>query len=427
MKPTPGTSLTGTPEPPQKIAVIGLGYVGLPLAVALAKRFDVVGFDIDSTRIEQLRCLADRTGEVSAADLKAANILLTDDARNMVGLRNFIVTVPTPVDEQNHPDLKALESACVTVGLSMAVGSLVVFESTVYPGCTEEFCVPILETTSAMKCNQEFVVAYSPERVNPGDPDHRLTTIDKIVGGSTPEARSRAAGIYATIMERENSVHQVSSIRVAEAAKAIENAQRDINIAFVNELAMMFDRIGIDTQEVPPAARTKWNFLDFRPGLVGGHCIGVDPYYLAHSAQKYGYHPEMILSGRRVNESVAGFVARRLFKRMVSNRAVSFGKRDVLILGATFKENCPDTRNSKVPDIVRELSELGCDVTIYDPLVPQFAGDPSSIYRGCWDGILLAVPHKDFDDIEWDIICDPSTAVFDLKGAMPDGIADDCL
>jgi UDP-N-acetyl-D-glucosamine/UDP-N-acetyl-D-galactosamine dehydrogenase len=348
-----------------RLAVVGLGYVGLPLAVEFGKRFETVGFDVKPQRVAQLRAGRDVTLEVTRAELKSARQLtFATELAELRRCRVFIVTVPTPIDEYKRPDLTPLIRASESVGKVLRRGSVVIYESTVYPGCTEEVCVPILERESGLKFNLDFFTGYSPERINPGDKEHRLTTIRKVTSGSTPEAAEFVDKLYASIVKA--GTHRASSIRVAEAAKVIENTQRDVNIALINELALIFNRLGIDTEEVLAAAGSKWNFLPFKPGLVGGHCIGVDPYYLTHKAQEIGYHPEMILAGRRLNDNMALYVAAQIMQRMAAKRIHVKGAR-VLMLGVTFKENCPDVRNSKVVDVVRELAKHGARVDLYDP------------------------------------------------------------
>ncbi len=429
MKPTPDTKPTGTPDHDKKtIGVVGLGYVGLPLAVAFAKKgHRVIGFDVDPERIEQLRHWKDRTGEVDTADLVAVKDCFWPTKR-VTSLRSpeiHIVAVPTPVDARNVPDLSLLLKACELLGKNMSSGSIVVFESTVYPGCTEDVCIPALEAASGMEEGVDFFVGYSPERVNPGDKQHTLENVSKLVACPHEETREELRQLYCQVAGK---VFVNRSIKVVEAAKAIENAQRDINIAFVNELAMMFAKMGIDSREVLAAARTKWNFLDFRPGLVGGHCIGVDPYYLAHRAQEFGYHPEVILAGRRTNEAVAQHIALRLYKRM--RKQVLFDEfYRVLVLGVTFKEDCPDTRNSKVFDVIRELREMGCVVCLCDPLAgldysQEDNVKPDHIYGLEWDGIILAVPHKEFQAIDFIKLKREKAVVFDVKGVLPDAIAE---
>ena len=349
-----------------RVAIIGLGYVGLPLAVEFGKRRPVLGFDINQARIAELRGGTDHTLETDAHELAAATQLaFSHDRADLKSCQVFIVTVPTPVDQANRPDLTPLVKASETVGQALKKGDIVVYESTVYPGATEEVCVPILEKTSGLKFNVDFFCGYSPERINPGDKEHRLPTIKKVTSGSTPEVASAVDGLYAQIITA--GTHKASSIKVAEAAKVIENTQRDLNIALMNELSVIFKRIGIDTLEVLQAAGTKWNFLPFRPGLVGGHCIGVDPYYLTHKAEMLGYTPQVILAGRRINDSMGKYVAEQTIKQMISCDLPVKGA-SVIVLGMTFKENCPDLRNSKVIDVVRELQSFGVNVVIHDPI-----------------------------------------------------------
>src|SRR6056297_376961 len=378
------------------IAVIGLGYVGLPLAVEFGKQRPVIGFDIKSTRIAELRAGHDGTREVTADELASAgHLMVTDDPAELGRASIYIVTVPTPIDTTKRPDLTPLERASETVGGVLAPGNTVIFESTVYPGATEEVCVPILEAASGLTLNRDFFVGYSPERINPGDMTRRLPDIVKVTSGSTPEAADRIDALYARIIPA--GTHKAESIRVAEAAKVIENTQRDLNIGLMNELAIIFNKLGIDTEAVLKAAGTKWNFLPFRPGLVGGHCIGVDPYYLTHKAEEIGYHPRIILSGRRINDGMGAYVASQLVKAMLKRRIHVNGSR-VLILGLTFKENCPDLRNTRVIDVVAELRDYGVQVDVHDPL-----GDPDEAREEYgltlrqiptahgYDGIILAV------------------------------------
>jgi UDP-N-acetyl-D-galactosamine dehydrogenase len=384
-----------------RIAVIGLGYVGLPLAVEFGRRFDTTGFDINPERVAELRRGKDRTLEVEPRELRSSKRLrFTADLKELRRCRVFIVTVPTPIDEYKRPDLTPLERASESVGRVLKQGDVVVYESTVYPGCTEEFCVPILERVSGLRFNRDFFAGYSPERINPGDKGHRLPTIRKVTSGSTPEVAAFVDRLYASIITA--GTHPASSIRVAEAAKVIENTQRDVNIALVNELAMIFNRLGIDTQEVLEAAGSKWNFLPFRPGLVGGHCIGVDPYYLTHKAQQIGYHPEMILAGRRINDGMPLYVAAEVIRLMTAKRIHVSASR-VLVLGLAFKENTPDLRNSKVADLVLALKEKGARVDVWDPWVSaREAEDEYGIKlvkrpaRGRYDAIVLAVGHREF-------------------------------
>ncbi|HEU4624240.1 MAG TPA: Vi polysaccharide biosynthesis UDP-N-acetylglucosamine C-6 dehydrogenase TviB [Steroidobacteraceae bacterium] len=387
-----------------RVGVVGLGYVGLPLAVEFGKHFETVGFDVKEARIAELRAGKDSTLETTRKELKEAKYLtFTTSLQDLKKCRVFIVTVPTPIDKYNRPDLTPLERASESVGKVLKKGDIVVYESTVYPGCTEEVCVPILERVSGLKFNKDFFAGYSPERINPGDKEHRLTTIRKITSGSTPEVAEFVDQLYGTIIKA--GTHKASSIAVAEAAKVIENTQRDVNIALINELALIFNRLGIDTEEVLVAAGTKWNFLPFRPGLVGGHCIGVDPYYLTHKAQEVGYHPEMILAGRRLNDNMAIYVADRVVKLMNKRRIQVNGAR-VLVLGATFKENCPDIRNSKVFDVVRELKKHGALVDVYDPWADSAecrheygVGLIRQPQKGRYDAIVMAVAHKEFKDL----------------------------
>src|SRR5580704_5695202 len=387
-----------------RIGVVGLGYVGLPLAVEFGKRYETTGFDVKAERIAQLRRGRDVTLEASRAELREAKRLsFTTDLKKLKNCQVFIVTVPTPIDDYKRPDLTALRRASESVGAVMKRGAVVVYESTVYPGCTEEVCVPILERVSGLKFNRDFFAGYSPERINPGDKEHRLTTIRKVTSGSTPQVAEFVDQLYSTIVVA--GTHKTSSIRVAEAAKVIENTQRDVNIALINELALIFKRLGIDTEEVLNAAGSKWNFLPFRPGLVGGHCIGVDPYYLTHKAQEIGYHPEMILAGRRLNDNMALHVAAQITQLMAARRIHVKGAR-VLILGITFKENCPDIRNSKVVDVVRELVKQGARVEIYDPwasgaeLFHEYGLRPiRTLKNGRYDAVVVAVAHRQFREL----------------------------
>lgn len=348
-----------------KIAIIGLGYVGLPLAVEFGKKVSVVGFDIHQKRVDELKSGQDHTLEVSPEELKqAAQLSYSSNLNDLKECNFFIVTVPTPVDEVNRPDLTPLRKASETLGKVIKKGDIVVYESTVYPGATEEVCIPVLEQISGLKFNQDFFAGYSPERINPGDKVNTLTKIKKITSGSTPEVADFVDQVYASIITA--GTHKASSIKVAEAAKVIENTQRDLNIALVNELSVIFDRLGIDTIDVLEAAGSKWNFLPFRPGLVGGHCIGVDPYYLTHKAEEVGYHPQVILAGRRINDNMARYVARNTIKRMLQN-GIDVPRAKVGVLGVTFKENCPDIRNSKVADLIREFEAWGAQVVVADP------------------------------------------------------------
>ena len=418
-----------------RIAIIGLGYVGLPLAAAFGRRYPTLGFDIDAARVEQLRQYNDQTLEVSEEELRAATHLsCTADPAALADCNVFIVTVPTPIDEYKRPDLRPLESASHTVGKAISRGGVAIFESTVYPGATEEVCVPIIERESGLAFNVDFYAGYSPERINPGDKEHRVETIRKVTSGSTPEAADFIDALYASVITA--GTHKASSIRVAEAAKVIENTQRDVNIALINELALIFGRMGIDTHEVLEAAGTKWNFLPFRPGLVGGHCIGVDPYYLTHKAQQIGYHPEVILAGRRINDSMGGYVAERVVKLMQQRGLCTAGSK-VLILGLAFKENCPDLRNTRVVDIIEELRAYNVAVDVYDPWVsPEQARHEYGITpvaepeAGAYDGVIVAVAHRQFVELGADGVRafgKPGAVLFDVKRALPrDGI-DGCL
>lgn len=406
----------------EKISIVGLGYVGLPLAVEFGKILPVVGFDINKERIEELKRGYDRTKEVDSDELKASTHLqYAFDTAALKDVNYFIVTVPTPIDEFKKPDLRPLEGASKTVGSVLKKGDIVIYESTVYPGCTEEICVPILERVSGLKFNVDFFCGYSPERINPGDKLHRVTTIKKVTSGSTPEIAEKVDQLYRKIITA--GTHKASSLKVAEAAKVIENSQRDLNIAFVNELALIFDRVGIDTHEVLEAAGTKWNFLPFKPGLVGGHCIGVDPYYLTHKAESLGYHPEVILSGRRINDNMSVYVANAIIKLMAKNELPIHGA-NVLVLGITFKENCPDIRNSKVIDVVRELQSFGTTVDIFDPQadaaevmheynVPLVPGLTKK-----YDAVMLAVNHSDFSTLDWPAFTTAKTVIYDVKGSL---------
>jgi UDP-N-acetyl-D-galactosamine dehydrogenase len=387
-----------------KLAVIGLGYVGLPLAVEFGKSFTTVGFDIKAARIAELKKGQDSTLEVEPSELKTAKRLsFTTNVKDLRACQVFIVTVPTPIDNYKRPDLTPIVRASELVGQVLKKGDIVVFESTVYPGCTEEIAVPILERLSGLTYNKDFFAGYSPERINPGDKQHRLTTIKKITSGSTPEVADFVDSLYASIVTA--GTHKASSIRVAEAAKVIENTQRDVNIALINELALIFNRLGIDTEEVLQAAGTKWNFLPFRPGLVGGHCIGVDPYYLTHKAQEIGYHPEMILAGRRINDNMAIYVAERIAQLMIKKRIHVKGSR-ILMMGLTFKENCPDLRNSKVADVVAELKKYGAKIDVFDPWIDaeecehEYGIKPiRAPKKGTYDAVVLAVAHKQFKEM----------------------------
>lgn len=384
-----------------KLAVVGLGYVGLPLAVEFGKKRDVLGFDINQKRIAELQSGVDHTLEVSSEELKeATHLRFSADGEELAKSNTFIVTVPTPIDEFKQPDLTPLVKASETIGKVLKKGDIVIYESTVYPGATEEVCVPVLEKVSGLKYNVDFYAGYSPERINPGDKLHRVSTIKKVTSGSTSAIADVVDALYGTIIVA--GTHKASSIRVAEAAKVIENTQRDVNIALINELALIFNRLGIDTQAVLEAAGTKWNFLPFRPGLVGGHCIGVDPYYLTHKAQAIGYHPEIILAGRRLNDSMGSYVVSQLVKAMTKRKIQVQGAR-VLVMGLTFKENCPDVRNTRIVDIVKELGEYNIQVDVYDPWVDveeaqhEYGITPvASPEVGAYDGIILGVAHEQF-------------------------------
>lgn len=407
-----------------KIAVIGLGYVGLPLAIEFGKKFRVVGFDVSIERINQLKRQHDFTYEVSAEDLKkSVNVNFTHQFEDLNSCDIYIVTVPTPVDKFKNPDLSPLISACEIVGTVLSENNLVIFESTVFPGATEEFCVPVLEQFSNLRYNHDFHVGYSPERINPGDKQRRLTDIVKITSGSTDAAAQEVDCLYQQIILA--GTHKASSIKVAEAAKVIENTQRDVNIGLINELSLIFDHMQIDTLEVLNAAETKWNFLPFKPGLVGGHCIGIDPYYLCYKAQEFGYIPDIILSGRRVNDSMGKHVAVKMLK-MMSQKGINLQQSSVIIFGLTFKENCPDIRNTKVVDIVNELKEFGVNVSVYDPNCN--AEDALSNYgiivetelqESMFDGIILAVPHDCFCQLgieEIRKVGKKKHVLYDLKG-----------
>jgi UDP-N-acetyl-D-glucosamine/UDP-N-acetyl-D-galactosamine dehydrogenase len=415
------------------IAVVGLGYVGLPLAVEFGKLRPVLGFDINAARVDELRKHQDHTLECSADELRSAKYLkYSCDAEALRNAQIFIVTVPTPVDRANRPDMTPLIKASESVGKAVKKGDIVIYESTVYPGATEEICVPILERNSGLAFNVDFFCGYSPERINPGDKEHRLPTIRKVTSGSTPEVADAVDRLYGEIITA--GTHKASSIKVAEAAKVIENTQRDLNIALMNELSLIFNKLGIDTHEVLIAAGTKWNFLPFRPGLVGGHCIGVDPYYLTHKAQEVGYHPEVILAGRRINDSMARHVADETVKLMLRKNLPVLGSR-VLVLGLSFKENCPDVRNTKVVDIIEALKRYNIGVDIYDPWID--VSDAEHEYglhcllelpsQRDYDAIILAVGHHQFISLGIEGIkglAKPGAVLFDVKGVLPRGAAD---
>ena len=422
------------------IAVVGLGYVGLPVAVAFARKFQVIGYDLSETRVEELARGFDRTGEVAEADLAhATGLQVTTNLDDLKGVEDFIVCVPTPIDADKLPDLGPLIAASTDVGRVLRPGCLVVFESTVYPGATEETCIPILEAESGLKVNEDFWVGYSPERINPGDPHHRFDNTHKVVSGSSPEGLDRTEALYAAVLSAP--IHRAPSIKVAEAAKVIENTQRDLNIALINELAKIFELLDIDTHDVLAAAQTKWNFLPFQPGLVGGHCIGVDPYYLTHRAQQAGFEPEVILAGRSINDSMGEFVAQRVLG-LLPEDVLPGQIRRVLILGATFKENCPDTRNSKALDVIRELQRNLVEVTVIDPHINEM--DRSTLLDVTWmnledafpssglpspstfDAVILAVAHAEFlatcNGIRSALR--PNGVVFDVKGVLPKDLVD---
>ncbi|MCO6461023.1 MAG: nucleotide sugar dehydrogenase [Saprospiraceae bacterium] len=422
-----------------KIAVIGLGYVGLPLAVEFAKKFDVVGFDINEGRIAELRQGIDRTLEIEEDKLKAVlgrkdNVGLTfaNELEKIKDRNLFIVTVPTPIDKYNKPDFTPLIAASKSVGKVLSKGDIVVYESTVFPGATEEICIPELEKMSGLKFNNDFYAGYSPERINPGDKEHTVAKILKIVSGSTPEIADKLVDIYSQVITA--GVYKASSMKVAEAAKVIENTQRDINIAFVNELAKIFNRLGIDTNEVLEAAGTKWNFLKFKPGLVGGHCIGVDPYYLAQKASEVGYHPEIILAGRRLNDSMGSFVADEVIKLMIQ-KDINIKNSNILVLGITFKENCPDIRNTKAVDVINGLKSYHTNVTVFDPWA-----DPLEIKHeygldsltalpesARFDAVVLAVSHDEFKNIDLTKITNQPSVIFDIKSLFPKEVVDSRL
>ena len=422
-----------------KIGIIGLGYVGLPLAIEFSKKNKVVGFDIDKIRVSELSKIIDKTNEANLEDLREAvkgnsnqgnvGLFFSSNISDLKGCDIYIVTVPTPINKFKSPDLEPLLIASEMLGGIIKKGDIVIYESTVYPGCTEEDCVPVLEKFSGLKFNKEFFCGYSPERINPGDKINTLTKIVKVTSGSTPEIAERVDKLYASIIEA--GTHKAPSIKVAEASKSIENAQRDVNISFVNELALIFDRIGIDTNDVLEAAGTKWNFLKYKPGLVGGHCIGVDPYYLAHKAESLGYHPQVILSGRRVNDNMGMFVANKVIKLMIEKGIIIKGAKS-LILGFTFKENCPDIRNTRVIDIYRELSQFGLLVDIYDPLANQ--EEVKNLHKVIlnndinildYDSIIIAVAHNEFRALDFkNVKSKDNTIIFDTKGFLDRELVD---
>lgn len=412
------------------IAIIGLGYVGLPLAVEFGKKQNVIGYDIDQKRIDELLSGHDRTNEVSSEELaEASNLSYSGSLEELKACQYFIVTVPTPIDDHKKPDLGPLEKSSAAIGSILKKGDVVIYESTVFPGCTEDVCVPILEKNSGLVFNMDFFCGYSPERINPGDKEHRVATIKKVTSGSTPEIAEEVDQLYAGIITA--GTHKASSIKVAEAAKVIENAQRDLNIAFINELSKIFHRIGIDTHEVLEAAGTKWNFLPFTPGLVGGHCIGVDPYYLTYKAESLGYNPQVILAGRRINDGMGAYIANRVMKLLTKKGTAQHAK--ILILGITFKEDCPDIRNSKVIDVIDELKDYGVTLEVYDPHADsgevkdeyglELIESPGSDYNA----IVLAVKHKEFEKLDWSKIKNDSTVVFDVKAGLEKEIVSERL
>ena len=410
------------------IAIIGLGYVGFPLAVEFGKQYPTLGFDIDATRISELNRGYDRTQEVSDAQLKSSSQLkFSSELNDLASCNTFIVTVPTPIDHFKKPDLGPLLKASEMIGHVLKKGDVVIYESTVYPGCTEEDCVPVLEKHSGLKFNEDFFCGYSPERINPGDKVNTLTKIKKVTSGSTPKISDWVDQLYRSIIVA--GTHKASSIKVAEASKAIENAQRDVNISFVNELALIFDRMGIDTSEVLEAAGTKWNFLNFKPGLVGGHCIGVDPYYLLHKSESLGYYPQVILSGRRVNDNMGLFVANKLVKLLIQ-KGKKIGGAKTLMLGITFKENCPDIRNSRVVDIYRELTDFGMEVDVYDPwankaeVKKEHGIDLVSELATTYDAIVLTVAHQEFLNLPFASLKAENGIIFDIKSVLDRTLVD---
>ena len=415
----------------KKIGIIGLGYVGLPLAVEFGKQYETVGFDINEARVEELLRGVDSTLEVEPENLKlASNLTYSTSLDILKDCDVFIVTVPTPIDKNKSPDLTPLEKSSATISNVLKKGNIVIYESTVFPGCTEEVCVPILEAGSGLTYNVDFFCGYSPERINPGDKVRTITKIKKVTSGSNDEIAEAVDQLYKTIITA--GTYKASSIKVAEAAKVIENCQRDLNISFVNELALIFDKIGIDTVEVLEAAGSKWNFLPFRPGLVGGHCISVDPYYLTYKAQQVGYYPEVILSGRRINENMGAFVANKVIKMLINNNHVIRNAK-VLILGITFKENCPDIRNSGVVDIIEEFNEYGTDVSVYDPWVNkdevrhEYGLEVIAKPEGKYAAVVLAVSHLEFLQMDIRSLLDDNGVLFDVKSALPKEIVDERL
>jgi len=410
------------------IAIIGLGYVGFPLAVEFGKLYPTLGFDIDASRIAELQLGVDRTQEVSAVQLaESKNLRFSSQVADLATCNTFIVTVPTPIDHFKKPDLSPLLKASEMIGKALKRGDVVIYESTVYPGCTEEDCVPVLEKHSGLVFNQDFFCGYSPERINPGDKVNTLTKIKKVTSGSTPEIAEWVDQLYRSIIVA--GTHKASSLKVAEASKAIENAQRDVNISFVNELSLIFDRMGIDTTEVLEAAGTKWNFLNFKPGLVGGHCIGVDPYYLLHKSESLGYYPQVILSGRRVNDNMGIFVANKLVKLLIQ-KGKKIGGAKTLMLGITFKENCPDIRNSRVVDIYKELVDFGMEVDVYDPwanakeVAHEHGINLISELGQAYDAIVLTVAHREFLDLAFGELKAKDGVLFDIKSVLDKSIVD---
>jgi len=415
----------------RKIAIIGLGYVGLPLAVEFSRKYSVLGFDINPERIEELKAGYDRTQEISEQDFqRVQDLAFSGETESLRAYNTYIVTVPTPIDSYKKPDLVPLLKASQTVGSVLKKGDIVIYESTVYPGCTEEDCVPVLEKASGLKYNVDFFCGYSPERINPGDKVNTLTKIKKVTSGSNREVALLVDALYSSIIEA--GTHLAPNMKVAEASKAIENAQRDVNISFVNELALIFDRMGIDTTEVLEAAGTKWNFLKYKPGLVGGHCIGVDPYYLAYKAESLGYYPQVILSGRRVNDMMGVFVANKLVKLLIRKGHKIEGSR-VLILGITFKEDCPDIRNTRVVDVYKELRDFGMQVDVYDPWaseeqVTEEYGIPLvTTPDGKYEAVVLAVAHRSFQQLTVSDFTNENSVIFDLKSTLPKDSVDSRL
>jgi UDP-N-acetyl-D-galactosamine dehydrogenase len=418
-----------------KLCIVGLGYVGLPLAVEFGKKYRTIGFDLNSNRVDELNSGTDSTFEVSNAELREVHKLeFTTDVGAIADCNVFIVAVPTPIDAAKRPDFRPLEGASRTVAKALKKGDVVVFESTVYPGATEEVCVPLLEQGSGLKYNQDFFCGYSPERINPGDKLHRLPSIVKITSGSTPETALFVDNLYKSIITA--GTFPASSIKVAEAAKVIENTQRDVNIALINELALIFEKLDISTQEVLAAARTKWNFLPFTPGLVGGHCIGVDPYYLTHKAQEVGYHPNMILAGRRLNDNMGNYIASTVIKKMV-RKGIDIANSRILVLGLTFKENCPDLRNTRVIDIITEFAEYGISVDVYDPWVQSEEAFQEyqiklveHLQEDTYSGVVIAVAHQQFAEMtvgRLRKLCKNESVIYDVKSLFPRDQVDGCL